>query len=93
MSRRLPFSFTVGSYFALQLLANLLVTATSLGSNCAQSATADAALFPINLLATFGLSITGTNLLCHRHLVEKARVMIKLYDTHGLSAHLLSPPP
>ena len=30
----------------------------------------------------------GTNLLCHRHLVEKARVMIKLYGTSTLMSHV-----
>ena len=70
--------FTVGSYFALQWLANLLVAATALGNNCTQSNTAYTITFLVNLLATFGLSMIGTNLLCHRYLVEKARVMIKL---------------
>jgi hypothetical protein len=34
------FSFTVGSYFALQWLANLLVAATALGQSCIPSETA-----------------------------------------------------
>jgi hypothetical protein len=33
----------------------------------------------LGLFASLGLSIVGTNLLCHRYLVEKARVVIKLY--------------
>ena len=78
------FSFAVGSYFALQWLANLLVTAASLGTTCVQSATAQTVLSTINLLAMFGLSVIATNLLCHRYLVEKARVMIKMYGTHGI---------
>ena len=69
---------TVGSYFSLQWLANLLVTATALGQNCTASYTAKIPLHLINLLATFGLSIIGTNLLCHRYLYEKARAMIQL---------------
>ena len=69
---------TVGSYFGIQWLANLLVTATALGSNCTESETASTALYLINLLATFGLSMIGTNLLCHRYLYEKARAMIQL---------------
>jgi hypothetical protein len=70
--------FSVGSYFALQWLSNFLVAATALGQNCVQSETANAVLFLVNLLSSFGLSVIGTNLLCHRYLVEKARVMIKL---------------
>ena len=79
------FPLPVGSYFALQWLANLLVAATALGQNCVQSETANIALFLVNILATFGLSVIGTNLLCHRYLVEKARVMIKLYGTSALA--------
>jgi hypothetical protein len=71
--------FTVGSYFALQWLANLIVAAAALGANCVQSFTADQVLYFVTLLATYGLSVIGTNLLCHRYLVEKVRVMIKLY--------------
>ena len=73
------FFFSVGSYFALQWLANFLVAAAALGQNCVQSETANKLLRLVNLLASFGLSMIGTNLLCHRYLVEKARVMIKLY--------------
>jgi hypothetical protein len=69
---------TVGSYFAIQWLANLLVTATALGSKCASSQTVNTALVVINVLATFSLSVIGTNLLCHRHPCEKARAMIQL---------------
>ena len=65
----------------------------SLGENCAQSETSYTVLKLINLLATGGMSIIGTNLLCHRYLVEKARVMIKLYVTHELFPYLSSPPP
>ena len=82
------FSFSVGSYFALQWLANFLVAATTLGGNCVQSETAYTALRLLNLLASFGLSVIGTNLLCHRYLVEKARVMIKLYGTSTLISHV-----
>jgi hypothetical protein len=82
------FSFSVGSYFALQWLANFLVAATTLGQNCVQSKTAGAVLFLVNLFASFGLSIIGTNLLCHRYLVEKACVMIKLYGTSTVMSHV-----
>jgi hypothetical protein len=73
----------VGSYFALQWLANILVAATTLASNCVQSETAHSVLLFVNLLAQYGLSVIGTNVLCHRYLVEKARVMIKLYILVG----------
>jgi hypothetical protein len=81
------FSFTVGSYFALQWLANVRTAAVAIGSSCAQSATANMVIFFVNLLAGCGLSVVGTNLLCHRYLVEKARVVIKLCGTQ-----LFSPP-
>jgi hypothetical protein len=84
------FFFSVGSYFALQWLANLLVAATALGHNCVQSATANKALHLLNLFAAHGLSVIGTNLLCHRYLVEKARVMTKLCGTSALTSHVLS---
>jgi hypothetical protein len=85
--------FTVGSYFALQWLANLIVAATGLATNCVQSETAATVLNAAAMFAMFGLSMIGTNLLCHRYLVEKARVMIKLYGAHGLFTHSSSPPP
>jgi hypothetical protein len=71
---------TLGSYFALQWLANVLVLASSLAVNCSNaSATSAVALgILVNFFASFGLSSIGTNLLCHRYLCEKTRVMIKL---------------
>ena len=42
------------------------------------------------MFATIGLSLIGTNLLCHRYLVEKARVMIKLCGTHELFLQALT---
>jgi hypothetical protein len=86
----------VGSYFALQWLANFLVAATALGQNCVQSETAGVVLDLVNQLAAYGLSVIATNLLCHRYLVEKARVMKKLYGTSTLMSHvppLDLPPP
>jgi hypothetical protein len=78
----------VGSYFALQWLANLLVTASALGQNCTLSATALVVLEPVSLLAALGLSVIVTNLLSHRYLLEKAAVMVKMYGT--LRTFLLS---
>jgi hypothetical protein len=77
------FSSQVGSYVAVQWLANLVVAASALGQNCTRSETEKTALYLLNLLVSFGLSVIGTNLLCHRYLVEKARVMIKMCGTHA----------
>jgi hypothetical protein len=76
----------VGSYFALQWLANLLVTASALGF-CISSPTVKEVALLLNLCLTFGLSLIGTNLLCHRYLCEKARIMIKLYVGRDVSRH------
>ena len=69
----------VGSYFALDVVANLLVVASSLGSNCPASIVViDNLAFAVNLLSQTGLSVIGTNILCHRYLLAKARQMINL---------------
>jgi hypothetical protein len=88
----LLFFLAVGSYFALQWLANLLVAATGLGLNCTSSTTTNTALRVVHLLASGGLSIVVTNLLCHRYLVEKARAMIKLYDSWIVLSSFTSAP-
>jgi hypothetical protein len=67
----------VGSYFALQWLVNLLVTTSALGF-CISSPTVQTVVSFLNLGVTYVLSVIGTNLLCHRYLCEKARIMIKL---------------
>ena len=67
-----------------------MVAATNLGEICVQSETASKVPLLVNLLASIGLSVIGTNLLCHRYLVEKARVMIKLYGTSTLMSHVSS---
>jgi hypothetical protein len=74
----------VGSYFAVQLLANLIVACSSLSDSCPSNSTVNAVGFLLYIFGTFALSCVGTNLLCHRYLFEKARVMIKLYDCHFL---------
>jgi hypothetical protein len=74
----------VGSYFAVQWLANLLVTATSLGGNCVALETTYTVVTLVSLLVSHGLSIIGTNILCHRYLCEKARVMISMYASSTL---------
>jgi hypothetical protein len=66
-------------------MANLLVAATALGQNCTLSETTKTLFFLTNLFVSFGLSVVGTNLLCHRYLLEKARVMTKIYGTLALT--------
>ena len=61
----------------MQWLANLLVTAASLGYNCVASEMVYTILTFTSLLVSHGLSGIGTNLLCHRYLCEKARVMLE----------------
>jgi hypothetical protein len=82
---------SVGSYFALQWLANILVTASALAMPCASSETVYLVVLSFQLCVTFGLSVIGTNLLCHRYLCEKARVMIKLYVGRTLQVCCPSP--
>jgi hypothetical protein len=81
---------TLGSYFALQWLANLLVTASALSMSCTISPAIYTIGKLINLFAT-GLSVIGTNLLCHRYLFEKARFMIKLYPPPPSSSSYFVP--
>ena len=68
----------VGSFFAVGVMANFLVTATGSGIICTSSQTISQLLGSVYILMTFGVSIIGTNILCHRYLIEKARVMIRL---------------
>jgi hypothetical protein len=75
----------VGSYFAVQWLANLVITAFGLMTFCTPSQTMLSVVRILNISTMFGLSVLGTNLLCHRYLCEKARIMIKLYVSFLLS--------
>jgi len=68
----------VGSFFAVGVMANFLVTATAFGTNCTSSQTIYQLSLSVYFPVTFGVSIIGTNILCHRYLIEKARVMIRL---------------
>ena len=63
----------MGSFYAVQVLSNLLVMAASYAYSC------DADEFEhIFVFVYLGLSIVITNVLCHRYLLEKARVMCML---------------
>jgi hypothetical protein len=81
----------VGSYFALQWLGNLIVTASTLTVCTSSPAVNTAVFFAVTLPATC-LSCIGTNIFCHRYLVEKARVMIKMYDDVNLLSYFFSLP-
>jgi hypothetical protein len=65
---------TVGSYYLLRLLGNIVYTARSLYS-CTASRPTWAFLFATNYLIAFSVSIISTNLLCHRYLYEKAKTL------------------
>ena len=67
------------AFFAVQLLSNIVVTLSSLGTNCASI---DATYYigsNVNYLTLYGVSVIGTNILCHRYLLEKAKIMTNLY--------------
>jgi hypothetical protein len=68
----------VGSFCFVQLLANLGNTASFLGTNCQSSVVVYGWVVLINIIASLGMGSIGRNLLCHRYLLEKARVMVKL---------------
>jgi len=79
----------LGSYHALRLLANMLMTASSLW-NCSSSPIVDTVLSLAARFVFFGLSIIGTNLMSHRYLSQKASVMVKiLNDDRDSSAGLV----
>jgi hypothetical protein len=77
----------VGSYFALQWLANIFVAVSVTSAGCTSSQKVWGVATVLGFFSMFGLSIIGTNLLCHRYLCEKARIMIKLYVGRALSSH------
>jgi len=77
---------TFGSFFAVEVVANLIVSATSLGENCNSSPTIHQISVAVGILTLFGLSILGTNILCHRYLLAKARVMVNLLNDDNDSA-------
>ena len=68
---------SVGSYYATQLVGNVLVTATAMYT-CTSSALGFKILHLIYMLALFGINVVGSNLMCHRYLHEKATIMVKM---------------
>jgi len=80
----------VFSFFAVQLLANAVVTASVLGQNCASI---DATYYlgsNVTYLTSYGVSVIGTNVLCHRYLLEKANAMTNLYVATSVATLLPS---
>ena len=74
----------------MQLLANAVVTASSLGTNCASI---DATYYlgsNVSYLTSYGVSVIGTNVLCHRYLLEKANAMTNLYVATSVATLLPS---
>ena len=68
----------MGSYFQVQHLANLLATAACGMRVCTSSTVLYNVATIVYVCAVIVLSINGTNVLHHRYLLEKARVMIRL---------------
>jgi hypothetical protein len=69
-------AFQVGSDFTVQLLANILKL--PLLAQCTGSKRALWNLGGSGIFFHVGVSVVGTNLLCQRHLLQKAKVMVKM---------------
>jgi hypothetical protein len=68
----------VGSFYLFQVVGNLGALASQAAYMCTTSTTVFASAVALNILVTFGISAIGTNLLCHRYLLEKAKVMSRM---------------
>ena len=69
----------VGSYFAVQLLSNWIVTISGAYYTCyLKGSSTETIANVINITTAFGFSLVVTNLLCHRYLFEKIVVIAKL---------------
>jgi hypothetical protein len=64
----------LGSFFGVQLSGNLAIICLTF-SSCTANTLVFNVLVSSNLLALFGISGIITNLLCHRYLFERARIM------------------
>jgi hypothetical protein len=71
----------LGSYYGVQFLASLFVTATHM-TNCTASPLLALLLFCGGLLGSVVVSVMVTNLLCHRYLMERENAM------NGASMHM-----
>ena len=85
--------YQVGSYFTVQVLVNILrliVSVTCLGP---EHDDLSHGLWLLNMFLTAGISIVGTNLLCHRYLLQKAKAMVKmLVSTLRITSLILATP-
>ena len=79
------------AFFAVQLLSNIVVTLSSLGANCASFDATHYIGSNVNYLTLYGVSVIGTNVLCHRYLLEKAKIMTNLYVSTIIKCLLSSP--
>jgi hypothetical protein len=67
----------VGSFYVFQVLGNFGVVAFDAVASCTTSRVTQDIANNLYFAACFGVSILGTNLLCHRYLLEKARACPK----------------
>jgi hypothetical protein len=66
---------TLSSFFGLQFLVSTMVSLTAPGYSCIVHGAAADAIALMNVTFFIGGSISATNMLCHRYLLERARVM------------------
>jgi hypothetical protein len=70
------FVLTVGSFYALQVLGNFSNIFLQGSWGCLEQSTGEHQRYLHSLFATFfGISILGTNVLCHSYLLEKAKAV------------------
>ena len=70
---------TVGCYYAVQLVGNLFVTGSNLYVCVEHGSSLKIMLHAVYLLAMFGVSIIGTDILAHRFLHEQASMLLQVY--------------
>jgi len=66
---------TLGSFYMMQYASNLLVAVVNVLYSCEHED-----YLSLLLLVYLGLSVIGTNILCHRYLAEKANIITKIID-------------
>jgi hypothetical protein len=76
-----PVFLTVGSFYGVQVLGNFCYLAFYSLYACSDSIGIMKAYEISMILSFFGISVLGTNLLCHRYLLEKAKILSKMYVT------------
>jgi hypothetical protein len=68
----------VGSFHIFQVVGNIGVVVSSASMSCASSHTFYRTSFLVWQALLFGISIMGTNLMCHRYMIEKAKAMSRM---------------